>query len=235
MVSTPGVGGFQVAVAGQDAAHPVEGLGDGVGAALDLADQPVRFLAELPPALRPARVVLTFAAAVAGVGAELPAQFRDLLFLVRQGRGAAEVVVPARRGRRPVLPQGVADRGRQVPPRLGHLGVEGLRDPDPGDRGQRALRRPAMPIRRSWLSRVMTAGRGSREWWSELRTTASPGARPVGTSTTSPGSSRLRESSVTDFRARELVLEAFFSASESARRIRAVLGEVAQVAASWPC
>ena len=42
----------------------------------------------------------------------------------------------------------------------------------------------------------MTAGRGSRDWWSELSTTASPGARPAGTSTTSPGSSRLRESSV---------------------------------------
>jgi hypothetical protein len=77
------------------------------------------------------------------------------------------------------------------------------------------------PIRRSWLSKVMTAGRGSREWWSELSTTARPGARPLGTSTTSPGSSRLRESSVRDFLARELLLEALFSASERARRSRA--------------
>ena len=101
-----GVGGFQVAVAGQDAADPVEGLGDGVGPALDLADQPVRLLAELPPALGPAGVVLTFAAAMAGVGAELAAQLRDPLFLVRQGRGAAEVVVPARRRRRAGSPAG---------------------------------------------------------------------------------------------------------------------------------
>ena len=58
------------------------------------ADQPVRFLAQLPPALGPAGVVLAFAAAVAGVGAQRPAKFGDPLFLVGQGRGAAEVVVP---------------------------------------------------------------------------------------------------------------------------------------------
>ena len=111
-----GVGGFQVAVAGQDAADPVEGLGDGVGAALDLADQPVGLLAELPVALGPARVVLAFTAAMARVRAELAAQLGDLLLLVRQGGGAAEVVVPARRRRGPVFPEGVPDRGRQVPP-----------------------------------------------------------------------------------------------------------------------
>ncbi len=87
------------------------------------------------------------------------------------------------------------------------------------------------PIRRSWLSRVITAGRGSREWWSELSTTARPGARPDGTSTTSPGSSRLRESSVSDFRAREVDFGGVVLRVGQGPAQPGVLGEVAQVAA----
>src|SRR6478752_1941160 len=81
--------------------------------------------------------------------------------------------------------------------------------------------RSSVPILRSWLSSVRTAGRGSRLPWSELRTTAGPGARPPGTLTTSPGSKRASESSLSDFCTRDLVRDVAFSASDSSLRSRA--------------
>ena len=134
-------------------------------------------------------------AAVAGVRAELPTQFRDLLLLVRRP------LAPLRSSFRSAGPAACSPGGRCGPEEARSrrdLGTLALKD-----FGMRTLVIGAsgpstswVPIRRSWLSRVITAGRGSREWWSELRTTASLGVRPVGTSTTSPGRSLAEESSV---------------------------------------
>ncbi|MCY1219669.1 hypothetical protein D9M72_316540 [compost metagenome] len=130
-----GFGGFEVTVAGEKVADPVECLGDGVGAALDFPDQSIRFAPEFPPALRPPRVILAFAAAVAGMGTQRQAQIANPLLHVRQGRSTPEISVAGVSGcRRAVFPDRVADRRCEVLPRLGHLCVERLWYPDPGDR-----------------------------------------------------------------------------------------------------
>src|SRR5690606_263193 len=100
--------GLEVAEGVQHVGDAVEGLGDGVGAALDLAQQPVGVPAQRPPALGPAGVALAVRAAVAGVSAQGLANLGDAPF---GGAGAAvelDGVPAAAAAGRAVLMQGVA-------------------------------------------------------------------------------------------------------------------------------
>jgi len=89
----------------------------------DLAGQGIRLAAQLPPALRPPRVVFTLAAAVAGVGPERSAKLCDPFFLMGQNGSQAKIDAAAG-GRRAVLPQCIPGRRCEVAPGLRDLGVE---------------------------------------------------------------------------------------------------------------